>query len=278
MRSLYLSEIRKNPVLLASTAVLLLFIAVAAAAPLIAPHDPNAQNLLASLEPPSATNWLGSDEYGRDLLSRICFGVRSSMIVGGVVVLVSGVIGTFLGILAGFLGGLLDEAVMRVSDVMMAFPSLVLALGLIAALGPGLTSTIIALTVAFAPIYARIVRGNVLGIKQEAYIEAARTIGVPKHVTMTRHVLPNVLGAVLVQGALTFAFAVLSEAGLSFVGLGVPPPTASLGNIIASGRDYIIGAPWITTAAGVAIMLVVLALLVIADGLRDVVDPYHHRL
>jgi peptide/nickel transport system permease protein len=194
------------------------------------------------------------------------------------VVALSALIGSLLGILAGFWGGLLDEVLMRLSDIMMAFPSLVLALGLIAALGPALQNVIIALTVTYTPLYARIVRGSVLIIKNEAYIEAARAIGVNQATIVMRHVLPNIVGPVLVQGALTFAFAILSEAGLSFVGLGVPPPTASYGNIIASGRDYIFQAPWIATTAGVATVFLVLALLVLADGLRDAVDPYQHRL
>ena len=200
------------------------------------------------------------------------------MIVGAAVVVCSALIGMVLGILSGYRGGFLDDLIMRSSDVMMAFPFLVLALGLIAALGAGLGSTIIALTAAFAPIYVRIVRGCVLQIRQEAYVDAARIMGVGAARIGLRHVVPNVMGPVLVQGALTFAFAVLAEASLSFVGLGIPPPDASFGNIIAAGRDYIAQAWWISTLAGISIVVVVLALLVIADGLRDAIDPYQHRL
>ena len=271
-------ELRQNPLLVASLIVFGIYIFVGAAAPLLAPYDPNIQNLRATLAPPTSLNLLGADEYGRDLLSRLIYGTRSSMIVGAAVVVCSALIGMVLGILSGYRGGFLDDLIMRSSDVMMAFPFLVLALGLIAALGAGLGSTIIALTAAFAPIYVRIVRGCVLQIRQEAYVDAARIMGVGAARIAVRHVVPNVMGPVLVQGALTFAFAVLAEASLSFVGLGIPPPDASFGNIIAAGRDYIAQAWWISTLAGVSIVIVVLALLVIADGLRDAIDPYQHRL
>ena len=271
-------EIRQNPLLVASLIVFAIYIFVGAAAPVLAPYDPNIQNLRATLAPPTSLNLLGADEYGRDLLSRLIYGTRSSMIVGAAVVVCSALIGMVLGILSGYRGGFLDDLIMRSSDVMMAFPFLVLALGLIAALGAGLGSTIIALTAAFAPIYVRIVRGCVLQIRQEAYVDAARIMGVRPARIAVRHVVPNVMGPVLVQGALTFAFAVLAEASLSFVGLGIPPPDASFGNIIAAGRDYIAQAWWISTVAGISIVIVVLALLVIADGLRDAIDPYQHRL
>ena len=271
-------EMRQNPLLVASLIMFGIYIFVGAAAPVLAPYDPNIQNLRATLAPPTSLNLLGADEYGRDLLSRLIYGTRSSMIVGAAVVVCSALIGMVLGILSGYRGGFLDDLIMRSSDVMMAFPFLVLALGLIAALGAGLGSTIIALTAAFAPIYVRIVRGCVLRIRQEAYVDAARIMGVGPARIAVRHVVPNVMGPVLVQGALTFAFAVLAEASLSFVGLGIPPPDASFGNIIAAGRDYIAQAWWISTLAGVSIVIVVLALLVIADGLRDAIDPYQHRL
>ena len=271
-------EMRQNPLLVASLIVFAIYIFVGAAAPVLAPYDPNIQNLRATLAPPTSLNLLGADEYGRDLLSRLIYGTRSSMIVGAAVVVCSALIGMVLGILSGYRGGFLDDLIMRSSDVMMAFPFLVLALGLIAALGAGLGSTIIALTAAFAPIYVRIVRGCVLQIRQEAYVDAARIMGVRPARIAVRHVVPNVMGPVLVQGALTFAFAVLAEASLSFVGLGIPPPDASFGNIIAAGRDYIAQAWWISTLAGVSIVIVVLALLVIADGMRDAIDPYQHRL
>lgn len=278
MLNSFLIELRRNPVLMMAAGIILAAVLVALLAPLLAPRDPDLQNLRATLAPPSASFLLGTDEYGRDLLSRMIFGTHNSLIVGAAVVLLSGLIGTVLGISAGYFGGWLDTVVMRLADVMMAFPYLVLALGLIAALGAGIPSTIVALTVAFAPIYVRIVRSKVLVVKEEAYIEAARLIGVLPRTIAIRHVLPNVAGPVLVQGALTFAFAVLAEASLSFVGLGVPPPAASFGNIIAAGRDHIIDAPWIATSSGVAIVAIVLSLLVLADGLRDAIDPYQHRL
>jgi peptide/nickel transport system permease protein len=263
--------------MLVAVAIIALYVLIAFLAPVIAPNDPNEQNLRRTLESPSREFPLGTDEYGRDLLSRLIYATRSSIVVAVSVVLASAVVGTVLGIVAGYRGGFADSILMRVSDIMMAFPSLVLALGLIAAIGPGLRGTILALAVAYTPIYARIVRGNVLSIKEEAYIESALTIGVRGRRIAFNHVLPNVMGPVLVQGALTFAFAVLSEAGLSFVGLGVAPPTASFGNIIASGRDYIAVAPWISTSSGIATVVIVLSLLIVADGLRDALDPYQHR-
>lgn len=270
-------EARRNPAFTVAAGIVGVYVLVGLLAPLIAPHDPNAQSLLNVLQPPSATQLLGSDEYGRDIVSRLIFGARSTMFVSVIVMLLAGLIGTTAGLVAGFWGGHIDAVLMRLFDVMMAFPSLVLALGLLAALGPGLQNVVAALTVTFIPIYARIVRSTVLAIKQDNFIKAAKTIGVDDRTIVTRHVLPNVTGTVLVQAALTFAFAVLAEAGLSFLALGVPPPAASFGNIIASGRDHIYDAPWIATSAGVATVIIVLSLLVLADGFRDAVDPYQRR-
>jgi peptide/nickel transport system permease protein len=273
----FLANLKGSPLLMTATAVLLAFVVIGVAAPVLAPRDPAFQDLRQILMPPSADFWFGSDEYGRDLTSRLIFGARNSLIVGISVVLLSGIIGSVFGILAGYFGGWVDTVIMRLADVMMAFPYLVLALGLIAVLGAGLTGTIIALTIAFAPIYVRIVRSRVIVVRNEAYIDASVLIGLTPAQISFRHILPNVTGAVVVQGALTFAFAVLSEASLSFVGLGVPPPASSFGNIIASGRDYIVDAPWITTSSGMAIVIIVLSLLILADGLRNAVDPYHQN-
>lgn len=274
----FLLELRRNPVLTAAAAIIMLAAIVALFAPYLAPRDPNLQNLRATFAAPSAAFPLGTDEYGRDLLSRLVFGTRYSLIVGVGVAVCAGLIGVVLGVASGYFGGWLDAVVMRAADVMMAFPYLVLALGLIAALGAGIGGAVVALTAAFAPIYVRIVRSKVLVIREEAYVEAARLMGVRPGVIAWRHILPNVAGAVLVQGALTFAFAVLAEASLSFVGLGVPPPAPSFGNIIAAGRDHIVEAPWITLSSGLAIVAIVLSLLVLADGIRDAIDPYQHRL
>ena len=273
-----LTEIRNDRALVVAFVVVAIYLASAVLAPVLAPRDPNVQALQARLQPPSGRYIFGSDEFGRDVLSRVISATRSSMTVASVVVVLTGVIGTVVGIFVGYRGGFVDDLVMRMSDVLMAFPSLVLALALVAVLRPGVRSVTIALVVAYTPIYVRIVRGKVLSIKEEAYVEAARAIGVNSLTIAIRHILPNVMGPVLVQGALTFAFSVLAEAGLSFVGLGVQLPTASWGNIMASGRDYMTQAPWITISAGVATVIIVLALLQIADGMRDVLDPYQTRL
>lgn len=272
-----LNRICQGPVEVAAVLIAAAYVILAVGAPLLAPYDPNVQHLRATLASPSAQHWLGTDEYGRDLLSRLLFGARSSIMVGASVVALSSLIGGAFGILAGMRRGIVDTLVMRTSDVTMAFPQLVLALGFIAALGPGITSAIIALTAAYAPIFVRIVRSSVLVIRQEAYVEAARLIGVSPVRIALRHILPNTMGPILVQSAMTFAFAVLAESSLSFVGLGVPPPTASFGNIIAAGRDHVGDAPWIATSAGVGIVLLVLSLLLLADAFRDAIDPYQHR-
>jgi len=272
-----LSRICHGPIEIAAVLIAAAYVILAVGAPLLAPYDPNVQNLRATLASPSVQHWLGTDEYGRDLLSRLLFGARSSIMVGASVVALSSLIGGAFGILAGMRRGIVDTLVMRVSDVTMAFPQLVLALGFIAALGAGITSAIIALTAAYAPIFVRIVRSSVLVIRQEAYVEAARLIGVSPVRIALRHILPNAMGPILVQSAMTFAFAVLAESSLSFVGLGVPPPTASFGNIIAAGRDHVGDAPWIATSAGVGIVLLVLSLLLLADAFRDAIDPYQHR-
>jgi peptide/nickel transport system permease protein len=272
-----LSRICHGPIEVAAVLIAAAYVILAVGAPLLAPYDPNVQNLRATLASPSVQHWLGTDEYGRDLLSRLLFGARSSIMVGASVVALSSLIGGAFGILAGMRRGIVDTLVMRVSDVTMAFPQLVLALGFIAALGAGITSAIIALTAAYAPIFVRIVRSSVLVIRQEAYVEAARLIGVSPVRIALRHILPNAMGPILVQSAMTFAFAVLAESSLSFVGLGVPPPTASFGNIIAAGRDHVGDAPWIATSAGVGIVLLVLSLLLLADAFRDAIDPYQHR-
>jgi len=272
-----LSRICHGPVEAAAILIAAAYVILAVGAPLLAPYDPNVQNLRATLASPSVQHWLGTDEYGRDLLSRLLFGARSSIMVGASVVALSSLIGGAFGILAGMRRGIVDTLVMRTSDVTMAFPQLVLALGFIAALGAGITSAIIALTAAYAPIFVRIVRSSVLVIRQEAYVEAARLIGVSPVRIALRHILPNAMGPILVQSAMTFAFAVLAESSLSFVGLGVPPPTASFGNIIAAGRDHVGDAPWIATSAGVGIVLLVLSLLLLADAFRDAIDPYQHR-
>jgi peptide/nickel transport system permease protein len=272
-----LSRICHGPIEVAAVLIAAAYVILAVGAPLLAPYDPNVQNLRATLASPSVQHWLGTDEYGRDLLSRLLFGARSSIMVGASVVALSSLIGGAFGILAGMRRGIVDTLVMRVSDVTMAFPQLVLALGFIAALGAGITSAIIALTAAYAPIFVRIVRSSVLVIRQEAYVEAARLIGVSPVRIALRHILPNAMGPILVQSAMTFAFAVLAESSLSFVGLGVPPPTASFGNIIAAGRDHVSDAPWIATSAGVGIVLLVLSLLLLADAFRDAIDPYQHR-
>ncbi len=250
-------------------------IVVAIAAPLIAPFSPSAQFSTAVLKGPGAVegHWLGTDEYGRDLLTRILWGTRVSLQVGVLAVLVAFAIGVPLGIAAGYVGGGTDLAVMRFMDMLLAFPTLLLALLIVTALGGSLTNEILAIGIALTPNFARLARSLALSIKENDYIMAARALGSGQTRLMVRHIFPNAMYALVVVGTLYVATAIRTEAGLSFLGLGVPPPTASWGNILSEGRQYIKCCPWITTFPGLAIMLAVLAFNLMGDALRDLLDP-----
>jgi peptide/nickel transport system permease protein len=252
--------------------VLLLLLATAAGAGVLAPADPNAQDLLHILRPPAAGHLLGTDTYGRDEFSRLLYGLRSSLLVGAATTAGVAVIGISLGLVAGYARGLTDVLISRVVDVGLALPALVLALALITAMGAGLRSTIIALTAGYAPYLARVARSLALRLRAEAYVESARVTGVPGWRIAVRHVLPNMLGPSVVQLTLIFAFAVVGEAGLSFVGLGVQPPSASLGNMLADGADHTLDAPLLGIAPGLVIALMLVTLLFAGDGLRDALD------
>lgn len=258
-------------------AIVAVFVLAAAAAPLLAPYEPNAQDLRNTLAPPGDGHLLGTDDFGRDQLSRLFYALRSSLVIGAATTLGVALIGIPAGLLAGYARGALDVVAARIIDVGLALPSLVLALGLIAAMGAGMRSTIIALVVGFSPYLARVVRSVVLQVRQEEYVESARVTGVRPWRIVARHVLPNVLGATLVQLTLIFAFAVVGEAGLSFVGLGVQPPAASLGNMLSEGANYTLESPALAVAPGVVIAVLLMALLFAGDGLRDAADPRRSR-
>ncbi|WP_442892236.1 ABC transporter permease [Ensifer sp. MJa1] len=252
--------------------VLTVFVLLAVLAPLIAPYAPGKLSIVNRLSPPSLQWFFGTDEFGRDVFSRTIYAGRLSLLVGAAVVTLATVIGVVLGLLAGFFPKL-DTPIARVIDAMMAFPDILLAIALVAALGPSLTTVIIALSIVYAPRLARVVRASTLVIRELPYVEAARALGISTPHIMTRHVLRNLLSPVLVQGTFLFAHAMLAEAGLSFLGVGVSPEIPTWGTMIASGRQYIGQADWVTLFPGIAIVLSVLSLQMVGDGLRDMLDP-----
>ncbi|RDI56346.1 ABC transporter permease [Microvirga subterranea] len=254
----------------------LLIIAVIAVlailAPWIAPYSPSRLSVVNRLKPPSGIYWFGTDEFGRDVFSRTIYAGRLSLLVGASVVAFAAVFGVTLGLVAGFFRRL-DTPIARIIDAMMAFPDILLAIALVAALGPSLVTVIVALGIVYTPRLARIVRASTLVIRELPYVEAARALGVPTWRIMSRHVLRNLVSPILVQGTFIFAYAMLAEAGLSFLGLGVSPEIPTWGTMIAAGRQYIGQADWMTWFPGVAIILSVLSLQMVGDGFRDLLDP-----
>ncbi|MDR7544171.1 MAG: ABC transporter permease [Armatimonadota bacterium] len=253
--------------------VLLAMAASAALAPWVAPYDPNAQVWEQALRGPSAAHWLGTDEFGRDVFTRIIYGSRISLVVGFLAVAIAAGLGVPLGLLSGFVGGRVDVLVMRVMDVLLAFPALLLALAIVGALGPGVRNSIIAVGVVAIPAFARVVRGATLVVRAQEYVDAARALGVRVPRIIARHVLPNAAAPVIVQATLGVGTAILSSAGLSFLGLGAQPPTPDWGGMLAGGREFMLQAWWIATFPGLAIMLTVLGFNLVGDALRDALDP-----
>jgi peptide/nickel transport system permease protein len=255
-----------------------LFVVIAVAAPLLAPYDPNAQNLLGRLKPPGAVARgfhyaLGSDELGRDVVSRLIYGARVSLVVAFASVLLSGTVGVLLGMLSGYLRGVTEIAVMRLVDIFLSIPAILLAIITVAVVGPGLVNVVLVLALTRWPRYARVAYGQTLTISGMPYIRLATFMGASAGRILTRHVLPNIIGAVTVVATLEFGLMVLFEAGLSFLGLGVQPPTPSWGGMLNDGRAYITVAWWLTTFPGAAIMLTVLGINFVGDWLRDLLDP-----
>src|SRR5438874_5216099 len=254
-------------------AVMVLAVLVALAAPLVAPYDPLAQNLGHTLAPPGRNHLLGTDSVGRDVLSRVIWGTRISLLAGLVSVALAMLAGSLLGVLAGYCGGRVDGVVMRVMDAVLSFPPLVLALALGAVLGAGLLGVLLALGVVYTPTFARLMRGQVLTITARDYVEAARALGAPAWRIAWHHVLPNVTAPIVVQASLSVAFAILAEASLSFLGLGIQPPQASWGSMINAGRGYLQQAPWIVFGPGAALFVTVVGLNFVGDAVRDALDP-----
>jgi ABC-type dipeptide/oligopeptide/nickel transport system permease subunit len=270
---LVMSRLWQNKLAIVGLAILSLFLISAIAAPLIAPHNPIAHDLANILAEPSRDYPLGRDELGRCILSRIIHGSRISLLIGVIVIGIGLAVGVPLGLLSAYYGGKVDFLVQRIIDTMLAFPGILLALMLIALLGVGLHNVMIAVGVSTIPIYARLVRGSVLSIKEEQFVEAARAIGDSDFRIMSRHVLPNCLSPIIVQSTLHMATAILWAAGLGFLGLGVGPPTPEWGAMLNGGRLYIRVAPHVSTFPGLAIFVTVLGFNLLGDGLRDALDP-----
>jgi peptide/nickel transport system permease protein len=253
--------------------IVLLFLLVCAAAPLIAPHDPYDQDLSSALSGPSWDHLLGADQYGRDVLSRVLYGARYALfavIVGDGLALL---LGSALGLLAGYIGGAIDAAVMRVVDILLAFPYLLLALILVAALGPSLLHSLIAIGIVYTPQYARLIRGQVLTVRQTDYVRATRALGASTPRILLRHVTPNSLSPVVVMATLQAGSVIIETAGLSFLGLGAQPPSPDWGALLADGQNYFLTAWWIATFPGLAIFIVVLGFNLFGDALRRAFDP-----
>jgi peptide/nickel transport system permease protein len=253
--------------------IILTFILLAILAPLISPYDPNAQDLASSIQGPSHSHWLGTDQLGRDMATRLMYGARISLLIGVVAVAIGLVIGVPLGMLAGYFGGWPDLAISRFADMMFAFTSILLALTLVAVLGVSLENVIIAVGISVVPVIIRLVRSSVLSLREEPYVEAARALGASNLRIITRHVFRNSLTPVLVHGTLSIGVSILLAAGLGFLGLGVQSPTAEWGTMLGEGRQFIFSAPHLTTFPGIAIFLAILAFNLLGDGLRDALDP-----
>jgi peptide/nickel transport system permease protein len=262
---------RKGAVL--GLAIIALFIAAAVLAPWIAPYDPTAQSWTLVRKPPSWLHWLGTDEVGRDTLSRVIFGARASLLAGVISVCIAVGIGVPLGLAAGYLGGFVDGLLSRLTDAMLACPYLILAIALAAFLGPSLGNAMIAIGIATTPIFVRLTRGQVMAVKVEDYVEAARMVGNPRWRVALVHILPNILPSLAVQASLSIAAAIIAEASLSFLGLGQQPPDPSWGSMLNAAQRFLSNAPWLAIFPGVAIFLTVMSFNLLGDGLRDALDP-----
>ncbi len=265
--------LRKQPGIGLGLVLLLLLVLTALLAPVITAHPPNEMNVRDRLAPPSREHLLGTDEYGRDIFSRIIYGARASLQVGLTTVLIAGSLGASLGLISGYFGGFIDNLIMRLFDMILAFPAILLALVLVTALGPSLTNLMIAMGIIYAPQFARIARGSTLSVKSNEYVESARALGGTTLRVGLRHIVPNILSPLLVQATVSIAFAILAEAALSFLGLGIQPPTPSWGSMLNQGRTFMALSPWLVISPGIAIMVTVLLFNFLGDALRDYLDP-----
>jgi peptide/nickel transport system permease protein len=268
-----LRQITENKAMLVGCILILIFTATAIFSAWLSPFDPFAQNIRFRLKPPGEIYWLGTDGYGRDILSRIIWGARISLTVGVVAVSIGATLGIVVGLVSGFFGGSVDNLLMRIIDVMLVLPTVLLALVIVAMLGPGVFNLMVAVGISNAPRFARVIRAEVLAVKKMVFVDAASALGASSVRLMSRHVLPNTLASILVLSTLRVAQAITTEASLSFLGLGVAPPTPTWGSMISDGRIYLRTSPWVAIVPGVMIMLIVMAFNLFGDGLRDILDP-----
>ena len=276
-RSLFSRRLRRGRLIVLGAFLTVVPLMAGILAPWVAPDSPGHLDPMNRLMAPAASHLFGTDELGRDLLTQVMYGARLSLIVGLLVVVLSTVLGTLFGLSAGYLRKL-DALIMRTMDGLLALPDLLLAIALMAALGPNIANVVLALGIVYTPRIARLVRGSVLVVRELEYVQAARALGATAPRTMLRHVLPSSVSPLTVQATFVFAFSILSEAALSFLGVGVPPYIASWGNILAGGRQFMVEAPWVTMFPGLAIVVTVLGINLLGDGLRDVLDPRLRRL
>ncbi|MGM0924117.1 MAG: nickel transporter permease [Bacillota bacterium] len=271
------SQFKKNKRAMVGLWMVIFFIFIAICAPWIAPYDPIKQNMEIMLQPPTTDHLFGTDEFGRDILSRVIYGAQISLMVGIVGVLISIVLGVALGTISGYFGGWIDALIMRIIDIFMAFPSFLLALAIISVLGPGMINVMIAIGLFSVPTFARISRSSVISVKNKEYIEAAKAMGATNALIILKHILPNSIAPIIVLSTLRIATAILTAAGLSFLGMGAQPPTPEWGAMLSTGREYLRAAPHVSTIPGIAIMFMVLAFNMLGDGLRDALDPKNKR-
>ncbi len=266
-------QVRTNPVALLAMAFLAVLVLAITAAPVLAPTDPLAMQPSQQFMPPGQDHPAGTDLFGRDIAARLLFGGRLSLGIGAIAVLIAALPGTVLGLIAGYYGRWADRLIGWLADVMLSFPSILLALTIVAALGPGIPNVVVAVGIAGIPNYTRLVRGQVLTVRRQAYVRAAATVGCTDLRILWRHILPNVFGSIIVLATLDVGWAILNASALSFLGLGVQPPTPEWGMMLNEGRGYLRDAPWVTVAPGLAIALTVLAVNLLGDALRDALDP-----
>lgn len=270
----FLRSVLNNNQLVLGAAIILFMIITAIFAPLISTHSHWEQDYSAVLKSPSTENFFGTDQYGRDTFTRVVYGARTSMLSAFGAATLAGVIGVLMGLIAGYVGGVVDRVIQSLIDISWSFPSLLMALALVVIMEPGLITIMIAIALGYWPQYAQVIRGEVLSLREEDYIMAARAIGASRIRILFKHVLPNVIAPVIILISLTMGYAIIVEASLSFLGLGIQPPMSSWGTLLSDARDFLAKAPWLSIFPGLAIVITVFGFNLLGDGLRDVMDPY----
>ncbi|QEI09186.1 ABC transporter permease [Pigmentiphaga aceris] len=270
-------KFKRNRMALLGGGIVLFFVIAALLAPWLATHDPLKTSFMAIRKVPSAAYWLGSDELGRDIFSRLLYGARASLMAGLVSVLIAMVVGVPFGLLAGYFGGWVDSVISRFTEALLAIPFLILAIALAAFLGPSLTNAMLAIGISAAPLFIRLARGQVLGIRKEDFVTSAKALGASHTRIILSHIVPNVIPPLIVQATITIATAIIAEASLSFLGLGLQPPNPSWGSMLSTAKNFMVQAPWMSLFPGIAIFLAVFGFNLLGDGLRDALDPRQER-